>query len=97
MKIKFTPTARRQFLAIIAGIAVDRPMAARRVALEAKAALKRLERHPASGRRIPEFPGVPHREVVLPPYRFFYRQVGRIVWIVAVWHGAQIPDTPPEV
>jgi toxin ParE1/3/4 len=32
--------------------------------------------------------------VIVAPYRFFYRVEGRFVWIVAVWHGAQLPDRP---
>jgi len=56
--------------------------------------LKRLERFPESGRRIPEFPELPYREVLLPPYRFFYRVRDKSVWIVAVWHGAQLPNEP---
>ena len=47
-----------------------------------------------SGRVLPEFPRLPYREVVVAPYRFFYRVADRTVWIVAVWHGAQIPQEP---
>ncbi|MBM4298627.1 MAG: type II toxin-antitoxin system RelE/ParE family toxin, partial [Deltaproteobacteria bacterium] len=61
---------------------------------KARQTLKRLERFPRSGRRIPEFPELPHREVIVSPYRFFYRIQGDIVWIVAVWRGAQIPGSP---
>jgi len=31
------------------------------------------------------------------PYRFFYRVKGDTVWVVAAWHGAQLPDEPPDV
>jgi hypothetical protein len=34
--------------------------------------------------------------VIVPPYRFFYRVKENVVWIVAVWHGAQLPDRPAE-
>ena len=47
-----------------------------------------------SGRIIPEFPDLPHREVIISPYRFFYRVEKKTVWIVAVWHGAQEVDNP---
>jgi plasmid stabilization system protein ParE len=57
-------------------------------------ALRRLEDHPESGRRIPEFPDVPHREVIVRPFRFFYRVEKRTVWIVAAWHGAQRTEKP---
>jgi hypothetical protein len=32
--------------------------------------------------------------VVVSPYRFFYRVKGEVIWIVAVWHGAQLPAKP---
>ena len=47
-----------------------------------------------SGRPIPEFPDLPYREVIVAPYRFFYRVKDNAVWIVAVWHGARIPQQP---
>jgi plasmid stabilization system protein ParE len=43
---------------------------------------------------IPEFPELPHREVVIRPYRFFYRVEKKTIWIVAVWHGAQETKDP---
>jgi plasmid stabilization system protein ParE len=56
--------------------------------------LRRLERFPESGRVLPEFLDLPYREVIVAPYRFFYRVVDRTVWVVGVWHGAQIPEEP---
>ena len=32
----------------------------------------------------------------LKPYRFFYRVREDTAWIVALWHGAQIPDEPDD-
>lgn len=97
MKIYFTPAARTQFVAALYYIRRDNPEAARRFRLRAEEVLKRLVKFPESGRQIPEFPGVPHREVIVAPYRFFYRVVGKTIWIVAVWHGAQLPGAPEEV
>lgn len=94
MKVRFTPTGERQFLGIAAYILTDRPAAARRFQARARAALKRQEQFPKSGRRIPEFPELPYREMILRPYRFFYRAVRDTVWIVGVWHGAQLPAEP---
>ena len=37
---------------------------------------------------------MPHREVIVAPYRFFYRVVGRVVWVIGVWYGAQLPTEP---
>ena len=92
--MRFTPTARRQFLGAIRTTARDNLAAALRFREKAEAGLKRLEDLPQSGRRIPEFPDLPHREVILKPYRLFYRLKGKTLWVVAVWHGAQIPDDP---
>ncbi|MBZ5535070.1 MAG: type II toxin-antitoxin system RelE/ParE family toxin [Acidobacteriia bacterium] len=92
MKVLFTPTARAQFLAALDVIRRDNPSAARRFRRRAETLLRRLVKFPHSGRVIPEFPDLPQREVIVSPYRFFYRTVGSTVWIVAVWHGAQLPD-----
>lgn len=94
MKIFFTPTARNQFLQAIAYIRRDKPSAAISFRKKAEESLSRLNDHPKSGRPIPEFPDLPYREVLVTPYRFFYRVKDNTVWIVAVWHGAQIPLQP---
>jgi toxin ParE1/3/4 len=92
LKIRFTASARDQFLAALAYIRRDKPSAAIRSRKRAEASLKRLRRLPASGQVIAEFPELPYREVIVSPYRFFYRVKGDTVWIVAVWHSAQMPD-----
>lgn len=92
MKVRFTPTGRVQFLAALEYIRQDRPSAAARFRQRTEKILRRLLKFPESGRAIPEFPDLPYREVIVPPYRFFYRVEGRTVWIVAVWHSAQLPD-----
>jgi toxin ParE1/3/4 len=94
VRVRFTPTARRQFLRGLAYIKQDNPPAALRLRKRAEAVLRRLETHPESGRRIPEFPELPHREVIVSPYRFFYRVEVDEVWVVAVWDGAQLPSRP---
>jgi plasmid stabilization system protein ParE len=57
-------------------------------------ALRNLIRFPESGRAIPESPDLGFREVLVGKYRFFYRLQGDAVWVVGVWHDAQIPDEP---
>ena len=96
MKVCFTPSARTQFLAVIAYVYRDNPTAARVFRRKAEKVLSRLRRFPQSGRTVVEFPDLPFREVIVRPYRFFYRIKGRTVWIVAVWHGAQLPQEPHE-
>lgn len=94
MKVKFTPSARAQFLEGLEYIRQDSPTAARQFREKAETVLLRLEEFPESGRSIPEFPDLPHREVIVRPYRFFYRVSGKTIWVVAVWHGAQLPEGP---
>ncbi|HDL86399.1 MAG TPA: type II toxin-antitoxin system RelE/ParE family toxin [Candidatus Acetothermia bacterium] len=96
MKLKFTPSARAQFLGGLEYIRQDDPSAATTFRGKAEEVLRRLEKFPNSGRPIPEFPDLPHREVIVRPYRFFYRVSGKTVWIVAVWHGAQLPAGPDD-
>jgi plasmid stabilization system protein ParE len=93
-RVRFTPSGRKQFLAAIAYIRRDDPAAARRFRQRAERVLRRLERFPQSGRALPEFPDLPYREVIVAPYRFFYRVTGDVVWVVSAWHGAQIPEEP---
>ena len=94
MRVRFTPTGRAQFLAALAYIRREHPAAAIRFRQRAEQALRRLEQFPESGRVVPEFPDLPYREVIVAPYRFFYRIEEATVWVVAVWHGAQPPEEP---
>ena len=95
MKVRFTKSARDEFLRAIAYIQADNQLAARRFRQKAEKVLRNLGRFPKAGRIIPEFPEYPQRELIIPPYRFFYKVVGANVWIVAVWHSARIPGEPP--
>jgi toxin ParE1/3/4 len=94
LRVRFTPSARLQFLEALSYIHKDKPSAARKFRDKAEKLLRRLEKFPESGLLIPEFPDLPHREVMIKPYRFFYRVEKRTVWIVAVWHIAQMVDEP---
>lgn len=94
MKVRFTPSARTQFLAALSFIRKDKPSAAIDFRNRAEQILKRLEDFPESGRKIPEFPDLPFREVIISPYRFFYKIKTDTVWVVAVWHGAQLAEEP---
>lgn len=94
MKVRFTPSARAQFLSALTYIRQDKPSAAIGFRDRTEKILRRLEGFPESGRIIPEFPELPYREVIISPYRFFYKIKPDTVWIVAVWHGAQLPKEP---
>ena len=94
MKIQFTPSARTQFLSALSYIHRDKPSAAVNFRNRTEKVLRRLADFPESGRIIPEFAELPYWEMIIPPYRFFYKIKVDVVWIVAVWHGAQIPKEP---
>jgi len=96
LKVRLTPPARAQFLSALAYIRADRPAAALAFRRRVESALARLADFPHSGCRVPEFPDLHFREVVVNPYRFFYRVEADTVWVVAAWHAAQIPDTPED-
>jgi toxin ParE1/3/4 len=96
VKVRFTPSGRIQFLQAVSYILQDNPQAAIQFRKRAERALRRLTRYPGSGRLIPEFPDLPFREVIVPPYRFFYRREGKTIWVVACWHGARLPTEPME-
>ena len=94
MKILFTPTGRRQFLEAIAYICRENPSAALAFRKKAEKTISRLKQFPESGRSIPEFSDLPFREVIVRPYRFFYKVKDQTVWIIAAWHSAQLPENP---
>ena len=71
MKVRFTPSARTQFLSALSYIRRDKPSAAANFRDRTEKILRRLEDLPESGRIIPEFPELPYREVIISPYRFF--------------------------
>ncbi len=94
MEIRFTLSARSQFNAALRFIGADKPSAAKDFRVKAEKSLERLKDFPDSGRPLPEFPDLPYREVIVRPYRFFYRVEDEVVLIVGVWHGAQLPSEP---
>ncbi|HEY3115160.1 MAG TPA: type II toxin-antitoxin system RelE/ParE family toxin [Chloroflexota bacterium] len=94
MRIRFTPAGRSQFLQVIAYVYERNPTAALHFRQRSEEILRRLGAFPESGRIVPEFPDLPYREVIVNPYRFFYRVQDQDVWIVAVWHGARLPTEP---
>lgn len=58
MRVRFTPSGRTQFLAAVTYIRADNVDAARRFRRRAEQILRRLERFPNSGRKVPEFPAI---------------------------------------
>jgi plasmid stabilization system protein ParE len=97
LRVRFAPAADTEFLAVIAYIGEDSPAAAAAFKDRALHALSRLRDFPESGRILPEYPALPFREVIVEPYRFFYQVKADAVWIVAVWHSAQLIHPPDSV
>ena len=94
MRVRFVPQARAQYLEALRHVRAQSPAAADGIQLRAEAAVAQLGAYPRSGHAIPEFPDLPHLEVPVEPYRFFYRITGGTVWIVGVWHARQSPERP---
>ena len=94
MTPQFTRHAEAQFPAALARIHAANPAAAVAFRHRAERVLKRLGPFPRSGRRLHEFPNRGQREVIVPPYRFFYRMIRGEPVILAVWHSAQRPARP---
>jgi plasmid stabilization system protein ParE len=84
------------FLAALAYISRDDVAPAQRFRDRGERVPRRLEAFAGSGRSLPEFPSLPHREVLARPDRFFCRVKGKTVWIIAVWYGAQEAERPGE-
>jgi plasmid stabilization system protein ParE len=96
MKLRYTVQTLARLDAIFLRLLEENPFAARRYRKQIGRALDRLRRFPSLGSRVPEFPKLPLRQVILDPYRLFYYvdEANDTVWIVGAWHGAQIPVAP---
>jgi len=94
--IRFTPPAQAQFLHAIDYIKSERPSAAQVFRDLAFKEISRLVEFPQSGRVIPEYPTLGFREILVRSYRFFYKEHDSVVWVVGVWHDAQLPAEPEE-
>jgi toxin ParE1/3/4 len=77
-------------------IARDSPRAAEAMVERIFSASEQLTAFPLSGRRVPEFPGSPYRELLVGNYRVQYRVEDATVWIVTVVHGKRLPVRPEE-
>lgn len=72
-KIAWTEPALSDIDAIADFIALDNPEAARRLVQRIFECVQHVAQHPRMGKKIPELPSLPHRELVVPPCRVFYR------------------------
>ena len=71
-------------------IARERPLVALAIVKRMQRATERLVRFPFSGRRVPEFPRLPVREVIVPPYRIVYvPEPGRVL-LLTLKHSREL-------
>lgn len=96
MIVRLTPPARAQLLVAVNYISADRPTAARGFRERVEVALLRLVDFPDSGRVVPEFERLGFREILVDSYRLFYCVRDDVIWVVGVWHDAQIPNEPQQ-
>jgi plasmid stabilization system protein ParE len=88
--VQWTERALAQLEEVGAYIALENRDAARSLVHRVTEAADQLEAFPKSGRRIPEFPALAHRELIVPPCRVIYRIEERTVWIVHVTRSERI-------
>ena len=84
MKVLFTPSGLAEHLKALEFLQEDNPTAAWRYLEHLDKLLKQLEQFPESGRSLPEYPGLPYREVIVHPNRYIYHVSGETVWIATV-------------
>lgn len=61
-----------------------------------QSAVSNLAEFPSLGRRIPEFPHLPYREIIVGNYRVIYRveELREHLIIISIVHGRQLLKTP---
>lgn len=72
---------------VAAFIAASDPLAAAGLVDRVFTSVERLRDYPAAGRRLPELPRGPYREVIVAPCRVLYRVEGTVIHIVHVTRG----------
>ncbi len=86
-KLIWTEPALQDLDAIADYIALDNPLAARRLVQRIFRHIEQLCEHPESGSRPPEMRRSRYRQIVEPPHRIFYRYDGSRVFVLHVMRG----------
>jgi plasmid stabilization system protein ParE len=73
LTVRWTERSLTQLQEIGAYIALENQDAARLLVQRVIGSTDRLAAFPRSGRKLPEFPAFPHRELIVPPCRVIYR------------------------
>lgn len=91
-RLIWTNKALEHFEGLLAYIAADSPLAARRFGEKMLAKVELLETYPNLGGWIAEDDTRTYREVLQGNYRVIYRTDGDAVYLVAVHHAARLLD-----
>ena len=89
-RLIWTEPALSDLEAVADYIALDNPAAACGLVERVFASVERLERFPTSGKRLPELPRSPYRELVVTPCRVFYRVEGDAVYLLHVMRAERL-------
>jgi toxin ParE1/3/4 len=92
-QVIWTPKALDDFESLLAYIANDAPVAARRFAQKLIQRVELLASHPLLGSFVAEDSSRTYREVRQGNYRVLYRTDADTVYVVAVHHAARLLDT----
>ena len=84
LTVQWTERALTQLQEIGAYIALENQDAAQALIQRVIEMTDRLQAFPKSGRKLPEFPAFPHRELIIPPCRVVYRVEARTALILYV-------------
>lgn len=100
MRVYWSAEATRRLRAITDYIALDSPVAAKRVAMRLlqRSLVLGSEGSPVMGRKLPEYPDSSLRELLDRPYRLIYEVTNRGIEIVTVMHYRQLlPENPTRL
>ena len=88
-EIIWTEPALDDLDAIAEYIALDKPVAAKRLVRQVFVRVEQLKIFPMSGGKPRELDGTPYRQLVIRPLRIFYRISGEKVYLVYIMRGEQ--------
>src|SRR3569832_596947 len=97
MKLCLEAVAAYKLRAIGHSLALYSPSAAERFRQKVWQATQRLRRYPRTGHELPEQPDSAARQVIIDGrYRLFYffDERRHTLWILDIWHGAQLARVP---
>ena len=92
-QVRWASVAAADLQDLVTYLAIESPQAATALVERVDAAARQIESHPGSGRIVPElerYGVMRYREVVLSPWRLFYRVDRDAAFVVAVIDGRRV-------